>query len=449
MHRCGFGLAPVRHVAVARIGRHHADEVRALINLGHLVRRLLARASNAFRALPRRPTAIPGVPVAHARRSRVVARQASEVGVGGRERRTRLNLPGPTRTRIGGAACCRERQRARLPLAEQRLFQGPVLVGVAPIAIAVPLRHVRAVALPAALQVEGAARAFGHDHMVARAQVMQPERLVPAARAAPEVHVVAVVPVIAGHIGEKRRLARVHGHEARAALGAREHEPVLVRVVRRAPAYDVGPVRRASPGGVETQVGRSLGAQGDDPALPRAVVDERMVRDQLRCLGRGVDAVGAVGRVAPGAHPGPRPPVPGLPCHAQAVRGIGTLEPCAIVRGVVKAARGGQPDPRPVAHERVDVRVGVIGEPGGRPHPAVRVVRGHAHFQEQLGHAPDGGVAALREPHLAVAGIPPAPVVAEMGSGVRSRSGAPPAATPHAAPGQTRRQQERKRRRTP
>ncbi len=262
-------------------------------------------------------------------------------------RRSRLcsDLAGLASTLVlAGAIDAGKHQRTRIPLAEQRLFQSPVLVGVAPIAVAVPLGDVRAVALPSTRQVKGAAGAFGHDHMVARAQVVQPERLVPSSRAAPEVHVVAVVPVVAGHIGKKRRLARVHGHEACAALGPREHEPVLVRVVRRTPCQYVGTVDSAAAAGIETQVGSGFGTQGDDFALPRTIVDKRMVRDQLRCLGRGVYAVGAVGGVAPGAHPGPRPPVPDLPPYAQAVRGIGALEPRAIVGGIVEAARGGQPD---------------------------------------------------------------------------------------------------------
>ncbi len=193
-------------------------------------------------------------------------------------------------------------------------------------------------------------------------------------------------------------------------------------------------------------MGRGLGTQGDDFALPRTVVDERMVRDQLRCLGRGVYAVGAVGGVAPGAHPGPRPPVPDLPPYAQAVRGIGALEPRAIVGGIVEAARGGQPDPRLVAHERVDVSVGVVGKPRGRPSAAVGVVGCHLYLHEQLGHAPDGGIAAHREPHLAVAGVAPAPVVAEVRPGVRRAAGISPAAAAHATPGQARRQQQRQRR---
>ena len=360
VHRRSFDLALIRHVTVARVRPHHAGEVRTFVALRHFVRRLLARLPHGLRTLPRRRAAVPGVAVEHARCSRVVTRQARAIRIGRCEHRTWLGLAGLARlASIVGLACALDlaglastlalagaidagkHQRTRIPLAEQRLFQSPVLVGVAPIAVAVPLGDVRAVALPTTRQVKGAPGAFGHDHMVARAQVVQPKRLVPSSRAAPEVYVVAVVPVVAGHIGKKRRLARVHGHKACAALGAREHEPVLVRVVRRTPCQHVGTVDSAAAAGIEAQVGSGFGAQGDDFALPRTIVDKRMVRNQLRCLGRGVYAVGAVGGVAPGAHPGPRPPVPDLPPYAQAVRGIGALEPRAIVGGIVEAARGG------------------------------------------------------------------------------------------------------------
>ena len=215
-------------------------------------------------------------------------------------------------------------------------------------------------------------------------------------------HVVAVEPIPSLQIEVQRRSTGMDRHEARPSLRAFHHDPVLVGRMRVLPTNDVRPNTKPASARVHEKMLGRAGAHGDDLSPPTRIVVEHVGWNELGRLGRRVDAVGAVGGIAPRPNASPRLPVSRFASHPQRIGDIGAMVARTVVGRVVKTALRGEPT-RFVPDERVHVRVGIVGEPSGVPHPSVGIVGRHRDLQEQFGHTPHRRIAADRQPHLPVA----------------------------------------------